>query len=89
MTIKRNKLIKELIYKSKYLGIKECSLILYNFLKNEIHNLSDDEINTFDELLYLDDITLWNLISCIDQKPLKDAKKNKLIKRIQLFKSNR
>ena len=52
-------------------------------------NIKADEINTFDELLYLDDITLWNLLSCIDQKPLKDAKKNKLIKRIQLFKSNR
>ena len=49
MTIKRNKLIKELIYKCKYLGIKECSLVLYNFSINEIHNLTNEEIKIFNK----------------------------------------
>ena len=56
MTIKRNKLIKELIYKCKYLGIKECSLVLYNFSINEIHNLTNEEIKIFHQLLDFDDI---------------------------------
>ena len=85
MTIKRNKLIKELIYKCKYLGIKECSLVLYNFSINEIHNLTNDEIKIFYQLLDFDDITLWDFIISSDKKILKDNKMKKLIKKIQNF----
>ena len=85
MTIKRNKLIKELIYKCKYLGIKECSLVLYNFSINEIHNLTNEEIKTFHQLLDFDDITLWDFIISSDKKILKDNKMKKLIKKIQNF----
>ena len=85
MTIKRNKLIKELIYKCKYLGIKECSLVLHNFSINEIHNLTNEEIKTFHQLLDFDDITLWDFIISSDKKILKDNKMKKLIKKIQNF----
>ena len=85
MTIKRNKLIKELIYKCKYLGIKECSLVLYNFSINEIHNLTNDEIKIFYQLLDFDDITIWDFIISSDKKILKDNKIKKLIKKIQNF----
>ena len=85
MTIKRNKLIKELIYKCKYLGIKECSLVLYNFSINEIHNLTNEEIKLFRQLLDFDDITLWDFIISSDKKILKDNKMKKLIKKIQNF----
>ena len=85
MTIKRNKLIKELIYKCKYLGIKECSLVLYNFSINEIHNLTNEEIKIFHQLLDFDDITLWDFIISSDKKILKDNKMKKLIKKIQNF----
>ena len=85
MTIKRNKLIKELIYKCKYLGIKECSLVLHNFSINEIQNLTNEEIKTFHQLLDFDDITLWNFIISSDKKILKDNKMKKLIKKIQNF----
>ena len=85
MTIKRNKLIKELIYKCKYLGIKECSLVLYNFSINEIHNLTNEEIKIFRQLLDFDDITLWDFIISSDKKILKDNKMKKLIKKIQIF----
>ena len=85
MTIKRNKLIKELIYKCKYLGIKECSLVLYNFSINEIHNLTNEEIKIFQQLLDFDDITLWDFIISSDKKILKDNKMKKLIKKIQNF----
>ena len=85
MTIKRNKLIKELIYKCKYLGIKECSLVLYNFSINEIQNLTNEEIKTFHQLLDFDDITLWDFIISSDKKILKDNKMKKLIKKIQNF----
>ena len=85
MTIKRNKLIKELIYKCKYLGIKECSLVLHNFSINEIHNLTNEEIKIFHQLLDFDDITLWDFIISSDKKILKDNKMKKLIKKIQIF----
>ena len=85
MTIKRNKLIKELIYKCKYLGIKECSLVLYNFSINEIHNLTNEEIKLLRQLLDFDDITLWDFIISSDKKILKDNKMKKLIKKIQNF----
>ena len=85
MTIKRNKLIKELIYKCKYLGIKECSLVLYNFSINEIHNLTNEEIKIFRQLLDFDDITLWDFIISSDKKILKDNKMKKLIKKIQNY----
>lgn len=85
MTIKRNKLIKELIYKCKYLGIKECSLVLHNFSINEIQNLTNEEIKTFHQLLDFDDITLWDFIISSDKKILKDNKMKKLIKKIQNF----
>ena len=85
MTIKRNKLIKELIYKCKYLGIKECSLVLYNFSINEIQNLTNKEIKTFHQLLDFDDITIWDFIISSDKKILKDNKMKKLIKKIQNF----
>ena len=85
MTIKRNKLIKELIYKCKYLGIKECSLVLHNFSINEIQNLTNEEIKTFHQLLDFDDITLWDFIISSDKKNLKDNKMKKLIKKIQNF----
>ena len=85
MTIKRNKLIKELIYKCKYLGIKECSLVLHNFSINEIHNLTNEEIKIFHQLLDFDDITLWDFIISSDKKILKDNKMKKLIKKIQNF----
>ncbi len=85
MTIKRNKLIKELIYKCKYLGIKECSLVLHNFSINEIQNLTNEEIKTFHQFLDFDDITLWDFIISSDKKILKDNKMKKLIKKIQNF----
>ena len=85
MTIKRNKLIKELIYKCKYLGIKECSLVLHNFSINEIQNLTNEEIKTFHQLLDFDDITIWDFIISSDKKILKDNKMKKLIKKIQIF----
>ena len=85
MIIKRNKLIKELIYKCKYLGIKECSLVLHNFSINEIQNLTNEEIKTFHQLLDFDDITLWDFIISSDKKILKDNKMKKLIKKIQNF----
>ena len=85
MTIKRNKLIKELIYKCKYLGIKECSLVLHNFSINEIQNLTNEEIKTFHQLLDFDDITLWDFIISSDKKILKDNKMKKLIKKIQNY----
>ena len=85
MTIKRNKLIKELIYKCKYLGIKECSLVLHNFSINEIQNLTNEEIKTFHQFLDFDDITLWDFIISSDKKILKDNKMKKLIKKIQNY----
>ena len=59
----KNSLIKKLQYRSIYSGSKECDVVLSNFAKNYLEELSISELESYEKFLTLGDVNIWNWIS--------------------------
>ena len=51
---------KQILYRSTYRGRKEMDLLLGNFVKKYINNLDDKDLNDLNNLLVLEDETIFN-----------------------------
>ena len=59
----KNSLIKKLQYRSIYSGSKECDVVLSDFAKNYLEELSISELESYEKFLTLGDVNIWNWIS--------------------------
>lgn len=75
----RDYLVKRLLYKSNYRGCKETDLILGNFAKSNIENLTDEELLEFDKLLSIPDTLIWDWLHDRAEIP-QDISKSLLLK---------
>ena len=80
----RSNFIKKLIYRSKYTGTRETDILLGNFAVNHLHNLSDDNLISYQKLLDSGDPRIWRL--SIDVEKTSSDKENHIINLIREFK---
>ncbi len=75
---------KKLIYQSTHRGGKELDIILGNFAQQNIHILLDQELETFEKILKLDDKNLKDIF--LHKKTYQDLpyKMQLLIKKIDV-----
>jgi antitoxin CptB len=59
--INKKNLMKKIIYRSTHRGTKEMDSLLGNFVKKNIDNLSDFELNDLNTLVEMDDEVLKDL----------------------------
>lgn len=78
---KRTYLLKKLLYKSNYRGCRETDMVLGNFAKNFIYELSSAELNDFDQLLGHMDTDIWDWIN--NKKPAPDDISSDLLNKIR------
>ena len=76
-----NQLRKKLLWRSKR-GLLELDIILSNFIKNDIY-LTDEELNTLDKILDMNDHDLLNQINGITIPD--NYKFHQLMQKIKLF----
>ena len=65
----KQKLIKKLKYRSIYSGSKESDLILSNFAKKNLNNLTISELESYEKFLTLGDVNIWNWVSNNEPTP--------------------
>ena len=65
----KQKLIKKLKYRSIYSGSKESDLILSNFAKKNLNNLTISELESYEKFLTLGDVSIWNWVSNNEPTP--------------------
>ena len=75
---------KKIIYRSNYRGSKEMDVLISSFVKKVINSINDKQLIQLDELVNLDDETLFKINSGYT-KSLK-KKTNEIIKLFQKFK---
>ena len=63
MTKDRETQKKRIVYQSWYRGCKETDRIVGYFAKQEIDNLTDEELDMFDALLLEDDRLLYDILT--------------------------
>lgn len=80
MDIKR----KKLLYRSNYRGFKEADLILGGFAKENINELSDNDIDLFEKLLNCKDHDIYGWLTGNTITP--EEYDTDLFKRIKNFK---
>ena len=56
-----NKLKKKIIYRSNYRGSKEMDLLISSFVKKIINSINEKQLIQLNELVNLDDETLFRL----------------------------
>ena len=76
MTSNINNLKNKIFYRSSYRGSKEMDILLKNFVKNIINDLSDKELYDLSELLEIDDENLYNW--CTNTRTTCFIKENKV-----------
>ena len=79
-----NKLKKKIIYRSNYRGSKEMDLLISSFVKKIINSINEKQLIQLNELVNLDDETLFRL----NREPNKNLRKktNEIVKLFQKFK---
>ena len=55
--------LKKLLYKASHRGTKELDIILGNYATNKLENMSDTELNLFEEFLELPDPDIYKWIT--------------------------
>ena len=80
-----NKLKKKIIYRSNYRGSKEMDLLISSFVKKIINSINEKQLIQLNELVNLDDETLFRL----NREPNINQKKktNEIVKLFQKFKN--
>ena len=61
MSRNKEEIKKKIIYRSSYRGTKEMDILMTNFVKNIIDNLSHDQLIHLDEFVNYDDEILKSL----------------------------
>ena len=61
MTRNKEEIKNKIIYRSSYRGTKEMDILMTNFVKNIIDNLSHDQLIHLDEFVNYDDEVLKSL----------------------------
>ncbi|RTK92638.1 MAG: succinate dehydrogenase assembly factor 2 [Rickettsiales bacterium] len=56
----RSNLIKRLLYQSCNRGCKETDLIIGNFAKQYLQNMDDQDLETFDAILQMNDADIYD-----------------------------
>ena len=76
---------KKILYRSEYRGIKEMELLLNSFVKKYINDFSIVELKKLDDLLNIDDDSLfkWYLNKKIEIK-IPNNKVSKLLKNFKI-----
>ena len=59
MTVNNEILKKQIIYRSMHRGTKEMDLLLGNFVKKHIHELSSGELKDLSKLLSIEDEVIY------------------------------
>ena len=79
-----NELKKKIIYRSNYRGSKEMDLLISSFVKKIINSINEKQLIQLNELVNLDDETLFRL----NREPNKNLRKktNEIVKLFQKFK---
>ena len=79
-----NKLKKKIIYRSNYRGSKEMDVLISSFVKKVINSIDEKQLIQLDELVNLDDETLFRL----NREPNKNLRKktNEIVKLFQKYK---
>ena len=80
----RSIFIKKLIYRSKYTGTRETDILLGNFAVSHLHNLSNENLISYQKLLESGDPRIWRL--SIDVEKTNSDKENYIVNLIKEFK---
>jgi len=64
----RDERLKRLYYRSKYTGTKETDLVLERFARDHLPNLSDAELDLYEEILEVGDPEIFAWV--MKQKPV-------------------
>ena len=83
MSDNKEKLKNKIIYRASYRGTKEMDLLMTNFVKSLIEDLSLSELKELDFLVSLDDENVKKIKNNIQNNKLVQTK---LIKKFQEFK---
>ena len=75
---------KRLIYRANYRGFKEADMILGGFAKAHVHELSDEEVAMFEELLGAKDHDIYDWIT--QKRAVPEQYDTPLLKRLREFK---
>ena len=84
MMVNKEILKKQIIYRSMHRGTKEMDLLLGNFVKKYIDQLSIDELKDLEELLFLDDEVIYKWYT--DKNYKCNIRKNKISIMLKNFK---
>ena len=78
MTVNKEELKNKIIYRASYRGSKEMDILMTNFVKSLINNLSLEELKELNHLVNLDDEVLKNIKNniLIDNTKITDLIKN-------------
>ncbi len=73
----------KIIYRASYRGTKEMDVLMINFIRSIINDLSDDSLKTLDRFVNMDDEKLMSLKK---NEALIDSNNNKMKEIINKFK---
>ena len=80
----RGSVIKKLLYQSSNRGCKETDVILGNFAKLHLAEMTDQELKTFEKILYLPDADIYDWY--MKKKPVPVENCSKIMTQILNFK---
>lgn len=74
---------KRLLYRSAHRGCKETDILLGNFAISELDSMSDLELKTYEKLLEVDDVDIYNWLTEKAQIPAEYD--NSVLNKIKVF----
>lgn len=80
----RSNLIKKLLYQSCNRGCKETDMIIGNFAKKYLQNMDDQDLETFDAILQINDVDIYDWYTKKKDIPLEFT--SQIMTRIMEFK---
>ena len=84
MNLNKEEIKNKILYRATYRGSKEMDILISSFVKSVIDDLKEDELQSLDELINMDDENLLKLNQGL-QIDLK-IKNNKVFKLFKSFK---
>lgn len=75
---------KKIAYRSWYRGCKETDKILGNYARENIDNLSNEDLDLFEVILELDDKDIYNWLSGKEEAPA-EIKQNIIYQQLEAF----
>ena len=81
---KLNNLRKKLLYRASYRGTKEMDILLGSFVSHYIDKFDEDELNSLNSFLNLEDEIIYNLYN--NNVTTKNIKEKKIANLLKSFK---